>query len=81
MPGDMLAIGDVEVAPGESVIIDLPVASLYSHAPMTLPVQVLRGRSDGPHLFVSAALHPVCHTGRHCLRLCQPPPLPAGSPT
>jgi predicted deacylase len=52
-----LNIGEVEVKAGESVTIDLPMASLYSHAPMTLPVQVVRGRRDGPNLFVCAALH------------------------
>ena len=55
-PG-VLKIGEVEVKAGESVTIDLPMASLYSHAPMSLPVQVTRGRRDGPSLFVSAALH------------------------
>jgi predicted deacylase len=55
-PG-VLKIGEVEVKAGESVTIDLPMASLYSHAPMSLPVQVIRGRRDGPSLFVSAALH------------------------
>ncbi|NNG13074.1 MAG: succinylglutamate desuccinylase/aspartoacylase family protein [Halobacteria archaeon] len=50
-------IGDVAIAPGESVTVELPMASLYSHAPMTLPVQIVRGMRDGPRLFVSAALH------------------------
>jgi predicted deacylase len=33
------------------------MASLYSHAPMNLPVQVVCGRREGPCLFVSAAVH------------------------
>jgi predicted deacylase len=52
-----ISIGDVEIAAGETVTVDLPMASLYSHAPMNLPVQIVRGKRDGPQLFVSAALH------------------------
>ena len=50
-------IAGTEVSPGTRRTLELPVASLYSHAPMTLPVQVVCGRHDGPRLFVSAALH------------------------
>lgn len=50
-------IGNKEVMPGQSVILDLPMASLYSHAPINLPVQVIHGKRDGPRLFVSAAIH------------------------
>ena len=52
-----IKIGDVSVSPGDSVIIDVPMGSLYTHAPMSLPVQVVRGRREGPTLFVSAAIH------------------------
>jgi predicted deacylase len=55
--GSTIHIGGVAVAPGESVTLDLPMASLYSHAPMTLPVQIVRSKRDGPRLFVSAAVH------------------------
>jgi predicted deacylase len=54
---DGFAIGGTVVAPATSKTLELPVASLYSHAPMTLPVQVVCGRYEGPHLFVCAALH------------------------
>ncbi len=50
-------IEDIVVAAGDSVTVDLPMASLYSHAPMTLPVQIVRGKRDGPRMFVCAALH------------------------
>jgi len=52
-----IRIGRVEVAAGESVILDLPMPSLYSHAPINRPVQVIHGKRDGPRLFVSAAVH------------------------
>ena len=52
-----LAIGGVEVAPGERRTIDLPVTDLSTHTPITMPVHVVRGRRSGPTLFVCAALH------------------------
>lgn len=51
------SIAGIVVAPGSRNTLELPVASLYSHAPMTLPVQVVCGKHEGPRLFVSAALH------------------------
>jgi predicted deacylase len=42
---------------GSRVTLELPLAQLYTHTPLTLPVHVVRGRKDGPRLFVSAALH------------------------
>ena len=48
---------DVTVQPGERVTVDLPMARLYTHNAMTLPVQVVHGRRRGPVLFVSAAVH------------------------
>lgn len=52
-----LLIGGMLVKPGQRVTLDLPMASLYSHAPMTLPLQVIHSKRDGPRLFVSAAIH------------------------
>jgi predicted deacylase len=50
-------IAGTTISPGMRKTLELPVASLYSHAPMTLPVQVVCGKQNGPRLFVSAALH------------------------
>lgn len=52
-----IVIGGVTVEPGSRHTIDLPVADLYTHTPMTMPVQAVRSRSRGPTLFVSAAVH------------------------
>ena len=52
-----LAIGGVTIAPGSRESIDLPVAQLHTHTPLTMPVQIVRGRQDGPVLFISAAIH------------------------
>lgn len=50
-------IGGVHIAPGEFKRISITVAPLYDFTEMTIPVEVRRGRHDGPVLFVSAALH------------------------
>lgn len=52
-----IEIGGQRIAPGERRTLDLPMPSLYSHTPMTLPVQAICGRRAGPSLFVSAAVH------------------------
>lgn len=50
-------IAGESIAPGTRAAIDLPVPQLYTHTPLTLRVQVVRGRRDGPRLFVCAAIH------------------------
>ena len=52
-----IRIGNSTVNPGERQNICLPVATLYTHTPVEMPVQVINGRRSGPHLFVSAAIH------------------------
>jgi len=52
-----IRINGVEVPAGERAIVDVPIANLYTHTPVDMPVQVIRGRRDGPCMFVSAALH------------------------
>lgn len=56
-PGKPITIGETTVAPGTRAIVDLPVATLYTHARLKMPVQVVNGRHAGPTLFVSAAVH------------------------
>lgn len=52
-----ITIGDVTVSPGESAKINLPIADLYTATSLFMPLKVVCGRSAGPTLFVSAALH------------------------
>lgn len=52
-----MKIGGTEIPLGKRVNLDLPIASLHTHTPITMPIQVWRGRRDGPRLFVSAAIH------------------------
>ena len=52
-----LILGGQSIPPGTRLNIDLPVALLHTQTPMNMPVQIIRGRKDGPRLFVSAAIH------------------------
>ncbi len=52
-----LVIGGEEILPGERRQLALTVAKLYDFTDMKIPVEVIRGASDGPTLFVSAAIH------------------------
>ncbi len=45
------------IAPGERRFVDIAVARLPNHVPVTLPVHIMHGRRDGPTLFVSAGIH------------------------
>ncbi len=50
-------IAGVQVRPGERKRIDLPVALLPAQTMMSMPVVVIRGRQDGPRLWISSAIH------------------------
>lgn len=49
---------DNQVVPaGTRATLAIAVSELYTHTPMTLPVQVIHGRVAGPVVFVCAAVH------------------------
>lgn len=50
-------IAGVSVAPGKRKQIEIEVAKLYDYTKLTIPVEVIRGKEDGPVLFLSAAIH------------------------
>jgi predicted deacylase len=50
-------LAGVSVAPGSRIQIDVPVARLYTHAPLHIPVEVIHGRQAGPVLLVCGAIH------------------------
>ena len=52
-----LVIGGTKVPRGTRTTVRLPIAPLYTLAAMAMPVHVIRGRRDGPRLFISAAIH------------------------
>lgn len=54
---DDIVINGTRVAPGERMTLDVPIAKLYTHTPLAMPVQVMNGRRPGPRLFLCAAIH------------------------
>ena len=51
-----LIIANTEILRGTRVTINLELPKLYN-TPTNLPIRVLRGKKDGPIVFVSAAIH------------------------
>ncbi|NIY09288.1 MAG: succinylglutamate desuccinylase, partial [Gemmatimonadetes bacterium] len=43
-----LVINGTAIPPGTRITLDLPVAQLHTHTPVNMPVQVIRGKRDGP---------------------------------
>lgn len=50
-------INGLSVPPGQRATVDLPVAKLYTHTELAMPVHVINGKGDGPVMFVCAAIH------------------------
>ncbi len=55
--GAPFEIAGAQVPAGTRRTVDLPAGHLYTHTPLTIPVQVVHGRRPGPCLVVSAAVH------------------------
>lgn len=49
-------IGGVEIPRGQRVTVNLELPKLYN-TPTNLPIRVIRGKKDGPTIFISAAIH------------------------
>lgn len=54
---DILTIGGVDIKHGERKQVRIDVAKLYDFTEMNIPVEVIRGKKDGPILFISGAVH------------------------
>lgn len=52
-----ITIDATEIKPGQRANLSLPVGDLYTATPLSMPMQVICGKSAGPTLFVSAAIH------------------------
>lgn len=52
-----ITIGGVTIEPGNRCYVDLPLPPLYTHTSVEMPVHVINGKSAGPVLFVTAAIH------------------------
>ena len=56
MPTEKFILGGVEIKRGSNVTLHLDLPKLYN-TPTQLPVRVIRGRRNGPIVFISAAIH------------------------
>ena len=54
---DPITVGGTTVRPGRKVRIELPFARIPTGSEEALPVVVINGRSAGPHVWLSAAIH------------------------
>ncbi len=52
-----LTIAGTDIPVGCRTQIELPVAQLYTNTELSMTVKAIRGRKEGPTLFVSAAIH------------------------
>ena len=52
-----IVIAGVTIKKGETKHIELPTPRLYTDTQMSIPVFVKRGKSPGPTIFISAAIH------------------------
>lgn len=54
---DIFTMAGQDIALGQRRVLDIEVARLYDFTDMAVPVEVVRGKVDGPTLFVTAAVH------------------------
>ena len=52
-----LVIGGHTLLPGTTTQIELPAIKLYTATDITIPVHIIRGKKNGPTVFISAAIH------------------------
>ena len=54
---NVLEIAGESILPGTRKRLEIKVSKLFDYTEMVIPVEVIRGKSPGPVLFVSAAIH------------------------
>ena len=52
-----VSLGDVEVSAGKATIGEIPVSRLVTGNRVSIPINVLHGRHEGPVVWLSAAVH------------------------
>ena len=50
-------IGGLRILPGERKRLQIKVAALFDYTDLNMPLEVIRGKADGPTMFISAAIH------------------------
>ncbi|EKO3848198.1 succinylglutamate desuccinylase/aspartoacylase family protein [Vibrio harveyi] len=46
-----------QVQPGQRLETEFEAAQLYTHSPLSIPVEIIHGKQEGPVLMVNAAIH------------------------
>lgn len=54
---EIIEIAGRKISSGERVRVELSAPAMFDSAPMNIPLEVIRGKQDGPVLFISAAIH------------------------
>ncbi|PIE37557.1 MAG: succinylglutamate desuccinylase [Gammaproteobacteria bacterium] len=52
-----LVIAGIDIQPGRTARLEIPVAKLYTDTEVSIPIHVVRAKRPGPVVFVSAAVH------------------------
>ncbi|NCN41545.1 succinylglutamate desuccinylase/aspartoacylase family protein [bacterium] len=52
-----LKIAGEKVYPGERKRLSIDLATLYDYTQLAIPIEVIRGKEEGPIMFLSAAIH------------------------
>lgn len=53
----VMTVAGSKIKPGQQTTIRVPVARLYTHNELAMPVHVVHGRREGPRLFICGAIH------------------------
>lgn len=48
---------DNVIKPGERKVLEIEAAKLYTHSPLSIPVEIIHGKKAGPVLMINAAIH------------------------
>ena len=46
-----------QISPGQRKMVELESAKLYTHSPLSIPIEVINGKFAGPTMMVNAAIH------------------------
>lgn len=57
MKNKPIEIGGVTILPGQQKTVDIPLAAMVTHNTSQMTAHIIHGRSAGPRLFISAAIH------------------------
>jgi len=56
MPDTKFFLGSQEIPKGANLTVNIELPKLYN-TPTQLPIHVIRGKKEGPVVFISAAIH------------------------